>query len=99
MLTVPPASPSLSDTAKTKRDTGVLKCSVGGGGETGEKQAGRWSESSPVGEKHTKSTFHLQSKVVKVMVQEVSTKRTQLKNNMDSKRKKKKKDRRGWVDG
>lgn len=33
------------------------------------------------------STFHLQFKVVMVVIQEVSTERTQLKNNMNSKQK------------
>lgn len=77
---------------KTKRDAGVLSCSVGGGGEVGEKQAGRWSESSPGGGENSLSTSHLQLKVVMVMVmvQEVSPERTQLRNNMGLKRETKK---------
>lgn len=61
MLTVPPASLSISDRTKTKRDTGVLRCSVGVKGKSSEKQAGWWSESSPVRGK--KISEHISSTV------------------------------------
>lgn len=96
MLTVPPASPSLSDGAKTKRDTGVLSCSVGGGveGKQVKRQQAGGLRAAPVGGK--KLTEHISSTVQSGDGDGAGGEheRRHLGNNMDSKQKKQKSEER-----